>query len=130
MGKDKETVEQKSLRFKQLCIGILAQSGNCQASQHDFGETTSIREMCDTWHKYWHGMITEVPQQVVQAFHDFYPDFKTEINAAGIFYNEDSRTAMYWLGIAMNLFIFSLPIPLIFLARLMWCCMVAPLPWP
>ena len=98
MGKDKETTEQKSLRFKQLCIGILAQSGNCQASQHDFGETASIKEMCDTWHKYWHGMITEVPQQVVQAFRDFYPDFKAEINAAGIFYNEDSRTGYVLVG--------------------------------
>lgn len=98
MGKDQETVEQKSLRFKQLCIGILAQSGNCQASQHDFGETASIKEMCDTWHKYWHGMITEVPQQVVQAFRDFYPDFKAEINAAGIFYNEDSRTGYVLVG--------------------------------
>ena len=87
-----ETKEEKALRFKQLCISILAQSGNCQDSQRDFGKVSSIKDMCDTWHKYWHGMITEVPQQVVQAFKDFYPDFKAEINAAGIFYNEDSRT--------------------------------------
>lgn len=99
MAKSKETSDnEKALRFKRLCIDILAQSGNCQASQHDFGETTSIKEMCDTWHKYWHGMITEVPLQVVQAFHDFYPDFKAEINAAGIFYNEDSRTGYVLVG--------------------------------
>lgn len=93
-----ETKEEKALRFKKLCIGILAQSGNCQASQHDFGETSTIKEMCEAWHKYWHGMITEVPLQVVQAFHDFYPDFKAEINAAGIFYNEDSRTGYVLVG--------------------------------
>ena len=98
MAKNKETPEQKSQRFKALCIGILAQSGNCQASQQDFGETASIKDMCAAWHKYWHGMITEVPQQVVQAFHDFYPDFKAEINAAGIFYNEDSQTGYVLVG--------------------------------
>lgn len=93
-----ETKDEKALRFKQLCIGILAQSGNCEASRHDFGMTSSIKEMCEAWHKYWHGMITEVPSQVVQAFHDFYPDFKAEINAAGIFYNEDSRTGYVLVG--------------------------------
>ncbi|HBF06576.1 MAG TPA: hypothetical protein DDW28_11055 [Prevotella sp.] len=93
-----ETKEEKALRFKQLCISILAQSGNCQDSQRDFDKVSSIKDMCDTWHKYWHGMITEVPQQVVQAFKDFYPDFKAEINAAGIFYNEDSRTGYVLVG--------------------------------
>lgn len=93
-----ETKEQKAQRFKTLCIGILAQSGNCQDSQRDFNATDSIQAMCGAWHKYWHGMITEVPQQVVAAFDEFYPDFKAEINEAGIFYNEDSRQGIIIVG--------------------------------
>ena len=80
-----ETKEQKALRFKNLCISILAQSGNCKDSQHDFNDTHTIGQMCSAWWKYWHGLITEVPQQVVKAFENFYPDFKDEINAAGFY---------------------------------------------
>uniref|UniRef100_UPI003FF0E967 hypothetical protein n=1 Tax=Prevotella sp. TaxID=59823 RepID=UPI003FF0E967 len=40
----------------------------------------------------------EVPQQVMAAFRDFYPDYKNEINAAGIFYNEDSPTGNVLIG--------------------------------
>ena len=88
----------KSEKFKALCIGILAQSGNCQESQLAFRGTESIQQMCAAWHKYWHGMITEVPKQVMAAFRDFYPDYKSEINAAGIFYNEDSPTGNVLIG--------------------------------
>ena len=88
----------KSEKFKALCISILAQSGNCQESQLAFRGTVSIQQMCAAWHKYWHGMITEVPQQVMAAFRDFYPDYKSELNAAGIFYNEDSPTGNVLIG--------------------------------
>lgn len=89
---------EKSLRFKKLCIDILAQSGNCMDSQCDFKGTNTIQQMCGAWFKYWHGMITEVPLQVIQAFNDFYPDFKDEINAAGFYYNEDSRNGIVIIG--------------------------------
>ena len=89
---------EKSEKFKALCIAILAQSGNCQESQLAFRGTETIQQMCAAWHKYWHGMITEVPQQVMAAFRDFYPDYKSEINAAGIFYNEDSPTGNVLIG--------------------------------
>ena len=88
----------KSEKFKALCLAILAQSGNCQESQLAFRGTESIQQMCAAWHKYWHGMITEVPQQVMAAFRDFYPYYKSEINAAGIFYNEDSPTGNVLIG--------------------------------
>lgn len=88
----------KEQQFKQLCISILAQSGNCADSQRDFGAIATIQEMCGAWHKYWHGMLTEVPQQVVSAFDEFYSDFKAEINEAGIFYNEDSRQGIVIIG--------------------------------
>ena len=93
-----DTKEQKALRFKNLCISILAQSGNCKDSQHDFNNTHTIGQMCSAWWKYWHGLITEVPQQVVKAFEDFYPDFKDEINAAGFYYNEDSQNGIVLVG--------------------------------
>ena len=93
-----EPKDQKALRFKQLCISILAQSGNCKESQHDFNDTHTISQMCSAWWKYWHGLITEVPQQVVKAFEDFYPDFKDEINAAGFYYNEDSPNGIVLVG--------------------------------
>ena len=88
----------KSEKFKALCISILAQSGNCQESQLAFRGTESIQQMCAAWHKYWHGMITEVPQQVMAAFRAFYPDYNSELNAAGIFYNEDSPTGNVLIG--------------------------------
>lgn len=93
-----EPKDQKALRFKQLCISILAQSGNCKESQHDFNGTHTISQMCSAWWKYWHGLITEVPQQVVKAFEDYYPDFKEEINAAGFYYNEDSPNGIVLVG--------------------------------
>ena len=95
---EKSQDQEKSEKFKALCIDILAQSGNCQESQLAFRSTESIQQMCAAWHKYWHGMITEVPQQVMAAFRDFYPDYKSEINAAGIFYNEDSPTGNVLIG--------------------------------
>ena len=96
--KEKSQDMEKSEKFKALCISILAQSGNCQESQLAFRGTESIQQMCAAWHKYWHGMITEVPQQVMAAFRDFYPDYKSELNAAGIFYNEDSPTGNVLVG--------------------------------
>lgn len=93
-----ETKEEKAKRFKKLCVGILAQSGNCQESQRDFNGTETIQQMCGAWFKYWHGMITEVPQQVVQAFDEFYPEFSEEINAAGFSYNEETPNGIIIVG--------------------------------
>lgn len=98
MEKNKETPEQRTQRFKTLCVNILAQSGNCQESQHAFRSTQSIPEMCEAWRKYWHGLITEVPQQVIDAFRAVYPEFKADINQGGIFYNEDSPTGTVLVG--------------------------------
>lgn len=98
MTKNKETPEQRTQRFKVLCVHILAQSGNCQESQHAFKNTQSIPEMCEAWRKYWHGLITEVPQQVIDAFKAVYPEFKADINQGGIFYNEDSPTGTVLVG--------------------------------
>lgn len=98
MAKNKETHEQRNQRFKTLCVNILAQSGNCQESQHAFKSTQSIPEMCEAWRKYWHGLITEVPQQVIDAFKAVYPEFKADINQGGIFYNEDSPTGTVLVG--------------------------------
>lgn len=98
MTKNQETQEQRTQRFKTLCVHILAQSGNCQESQHAFRSTQSIPEMCEAWRKYWHGLITEVPQQVIDAFKAVYPEFKADINQGGIFYNEDSPTGTVLVG--------------------------------
>ena len=98
MAKNKETPEQRTQRFKTLCVNILAQSGNCQESQHAFKSTQSIPDMCEAWRKYWHGLITEVPQQVIDAFKAVYPEFKADINHGGIFYNEDSPTGTVLVG--------------------------------
>lgn len=86
------------LNFKQRCVDILAQSGNCQASQADFAHAETIQDMCMAWHKYWHGLITEVPLQVVAAFPEYYPVFKKEMNEKGIFYNEDSSCGHVLIG--------------------------------
>lgn len=54
--------------------------------------------MCEAWRKYWHGLITEVPQQVIDAFKAVYPEFEADINQGGIFYNEDSPTGTVLVG--------------------------------
>ena len=54
--------------------------------------------MCEAWRMYWHGLITEVPQQVIDAFKAVYPEFKADINQGGIFYNEDSPTGTVLVG--------------------------------
>ena len=98
MAKNKETPEQHTQRFKTLCVNILAQSGNCQESQHAFISAQSIPDMCEAVRKEGHGLITEVPQQVIDAFKAVYPEFKTDINQGGIFYNEDSPTGTVLVG--------------------------------
>ena len=98
MAKNKETPEQRTQRFKTLCVNILAQSGNCQESQHAFKSTQSIPDMCEAWRKYWHVLITDLSYHLIYAFKAVYPEFKADINQGGIFYNEDSPTGTVLVG--------------------------------
>lgn len=90
--------EDKFLRLKTVATDILSQSGNCIASQETFAATRTIRDICDAWYKYWTGLVSEVPQQVVQAFAEMYPEIKEDVNASGIFYNEDSQNGYVIIG--------------------------------
>ena len=92
------TEEEKFQRLKTLNIDILSQSGNCEASQQMFGAATCVHELCEAWYKYWFGLVTEVPKQVAQAFSVMYSEIKDEVNAAGIFYNEDSPQGYVIIG--------------------------------
>ncbi len=90
--------EQKFQRLKALNIEVLSQSGNCEASQQMFGAATCARDLCEAWYKYWFGLVTEVPKQVSEAFALMYDEIKDEVNAAGIFYNEDSPSGYIIVG--------------------------------
>ena len=95
-----ETEQEKIARFKRRCIAVLARSGNCAASQEAFNAAQTVAQMCSAWRKYWQGLVTEVPQTVIDAFADYYPDpyFRAAFNAEGLFYNEDSRTGQVLVG--------------------------------
>lgn len=76
------------LAFRDMCISVLAQSGNCAASQSDFHAATNVPELCQAFKRYWDGLRTEVPQQVIACFEAHYPTYRDEIRSAGIAYNE------------------------------------------
>ncbi len=73
--------------FQSLCLNILAQSDNCIESQEAFRAASNITEMTFAWKRFWAGIVREVPTQVLQAFEEFYPEYKEELNRAGIYYN-------------------------------------------
>lgn len=75
--------------FQNLCIRILAQSDNCQESQDLFHAAKTIPELVSAWQRYWAGLLHEVPEQVIEAFSKFYPDYRSEIIRAGVYYNEE-----------------------------------------
>lgn len=102
-----ETPEDKFQRLKDVNIAILAQSGNCEASQQMFGAAQCVKDLCDAWYKYWTGLVSEVPQQVIDAFASMYPEIRDDVNASGIFYNEDSPSGYVIIGdndIPVNLY--------------------------
>lgn len=74
--------------FKELCLGILAQSNNCKQSQQDFRAAKSVPEAVTAWMKYFAGVVDEVPRQVAETFGRLYGKYKSDINKAGVYYNE------------------------------------------
>ena len=88
--------------FQRICLSILAQSGNCDDSQTRFRAATTVPEMVSAWKHFLDGLLHEVPAQVIAAFADFYPTYRTDINRAGIYYNEapptDSINAIILIG--------------------------------
>ena len=93
-----DTQKEKYQRFKILCTDILAQSGNCEASQAAFAAAANYAQMREAWAKYWQGVLMEVPTQVLAAFADVYPEYKEELNAAGVYYNEDAPLGIVVIG--------------------------------
>lgn len=84
MDKDKQFAV-----FQKLCIDILAESDNCEASQKAFKEAKTIPALVQAWRTFLSGVIHEVPLQVKEAFATFYADYKAEINVSDLYYNED-----------------------------------------
>ncbi|GAY28433.1 hypothetical protein PvtlMGM1_1733 [Prevotella sp. MGM1] len=75
-------------RFQEMCIGILAQSGNCEESQAFFHNAHTVPELVSAWKRYWDGFLHEVPSLVMEAFRKNYDIYREDINLAGVFYNE------------------------------------------
>lgn len=76
------------LRFQQMCIDILAKSGNCKESQSFFRNATTVPELVSAWKRYWDGLLHEVPELVIDAFRKNYDIYRKDINRAGVYYNE------------------------------------------
>ncbi len=76
------------LRFQQMCIDILAKSGNCAESQSFFRNATTVPEIVSAWKRYWDGLLHEVPELVIDAFRKNYGIYREDINRAGVYYNE------------------------------------------
>ena len=77
--------------FQKLCIDILAESDNCEASQKAFKEAKTIPALVQAWRTFLSGVIHEVPLQVKDAFARLYDTYKAEINASDLYYNEDPQ---------------------------------------
>lgn len=95
-------IDAKFERFKKLCTDILSQSGNCKESQADMAAANTVPELVAVWLKYWHGLITEVPQQTIAALSEVYDDYKDEINAAGVYFNESTDKGEVLVGDCPN----------------------------
>ena len=76
------------LRFQQMCIDILAKSGNCAESQSFFRNATTVPELVSAWKRYWAGLLHEVPELVIDAFRKNYDIYRKDINLAAVYYNE------------------------------------------
>lgn len=76
------------LRFQQMCINILAKSGNCAESQAFFRNATTVPELVSAWKRYWDGLLHEVPELVIDAFRKNYDIYRADINRAWVYYNE------------------------------------------
>lgn len=81
-------------KIKDVALGVLAQSGNCEASQREFYAAQSVPELAQAWQHFWAGAVTEVPEQVVEAFAEHYAVYREGINAAGWWYNEQPPTTV------------------------------------
>ena len=57
----------------------------------------TVPELVAVWLKYWHGLITEVPQQTIAALSEVYDDYKDDINAAGVYFNESTDKEKFLL---------------------------------
>lgn len=90
--------QNRTEQFRSICKEILSQSGNCKESQDDLAAAKTIPEMVMVWRKYWHGILTEVPLQTIAKLDHVYSEFKEEINAAGVFYNESRNDGFIIVG--------------------------------
>jgi len=82
-------MDQHFRNFQDICISILAQSDNCQESQTQFRAAQTVPELVTAWQHFWAGVLHEVPEQVITAFSELYPQYRADITPAGVFYNED-----------------------------------------
>lgn len=81
-------MENSFSRFKQVSLAVLAQSNNCQESQECFRAATTVPELVSAWKNYWAEMLKEVPEQTIAALAEYYPDYRHDINLAGLYFNE------------------------------------------
>lgn len=86
------------IEFKQLCLDILAQSGNCAESRIAFADCTTIPQLAQVWKRYMDGILNEVPEQFISAFDRLYGEYKDEINLAEIYYNEPAARGIVFVG--------------------------------
>lgn len=101
------TVQQdRTELFRSICKEIQLQSGNCKESQTDFFSAKSIPEIVRVWRKYWHTILTEVPLATIASLDKHYKEFCSEINAAGVYYNEERDNGIIIVGTANKDFSF------------------------
>lgn len=71
-----------------MCLSVLSQSGNCAASRAAFSSSTSVSDLTQKFKLFWQGLCEEVPFQVLDRFSAFYSEYRDEIRAAGVSFNE------------------------------------------
>lgn len=75
-------------KFQQICADLRLQTTNCQKSQVKFGEAKSVTEAVAALRMFWISVVEQIPAEFVSALDQHYAEFRDEMNAAGVYYNE------------------------------------------
>lgn len=87
--------------FIQTCDRLREKTTNCSNSRSAFATVTSIPEAVNAFRQFWVSVVTQVPDDFIQTVDILYPRYRSEINAAGVYFNEspgDRLNALVFIG--------------------------------
>jgi len=87
--------------FIQICTALREQTTNCEKSQVKFSEAQSVTEAVAAFRMFWLSIVAQVPDKFIAVAAEHYADYRDEVNAAGVYFNEpptDPSNALVFIG--------------------------------